>query len=170
MNTATGTDAKTRERGEGTDAPTILHYVPEFAMQDGRKVFSLCGQVNDIDMGLTGSASLGGDAVICPMCEMKKERLERRYHDPDEPILPLAAAHGLSAMMEKWAGLTDWEAAEKAGLDPRQLNRELNSGSIPVDHMAALAHACGTDMNGALAWIDAGQKAIEQVRAQDGRQ
>ena len=166
---AGGTSVKERAAGlrSRPDDPVVLHYVPHFAMQEGRCCMTLCGQSLTVRTALTRQAKEDGGALVCPMCEMERDRWDSRIRDPSEPSFPLGAGLGLRSLMEDRAGLTVCEAAERAGLDPGRLNHELNCGSIPIGDVQALASACGTDMNEALSWINAGQKAIELIRQED---
>lgn len=99
------------------------------------------------------------------MCDLERERLDRRYRDADEPIWPLAVSLGLQTLMEDQAGLTVCELADRTGLDARRLHHELTSGQVPIDHLQQIAQACGTDTTEAFKWVDAGKKAIRRIRA-----
>ena len=97
----------TREwRQKGDDKPIILHYVPPFAMQDGRRCMTLCGQGLTVRTALTRQAKEDGGALVCPMCEMERDRWDSRIRDPSEPSFPLGAGLGLRSLMEDRAGLT----------------------------------------------------------------
>lgn len=162
--------AREQER-EGDGGPVILHYIPSIAARKGRRSIALCGEVfKTKGMTYTRNARKTGNTLICPMCELELERRRDSYHDPNEPVFPLAVGLGLRALMEDKAGMSVWEVAQKAGLDPRQLNLEVNTGSITTEHMDALAHACGTDAAGALSWINMAREAIELTRKKDQQQ
>ena len=144
--------------------PVTLHYVPGLAVRQGRRSIALCGQPITCDQQATSKGLTGGKGVICPMCDLEREQLDRRYQDPDEPICPLAVSLGLQTLMEDQAGLTVCELADRTGLDARRLHQELTSGQIPTDHLQQIAKACGTDPTGALEWVDAAEKAIRTIR------
>lgn len=104
------------------------------------------------------------------MCEMESERQDRRRHDPGEPSFPVAVGIGLRWLMEDEAGMTVCEVADRTGLDAKELNREINEGNIPLDHLADLAHACGSDPTRALDLIGGLQQAIERMRREEREQ
>lgn len=164
---AQSTAVSARKQKKQADRPIILHYVPGLAVRQGRRSIALCGQPVTCDQHATSKGLTGGNGIICPMCDLERERLAHRYRDPDEPIYPLAVSLGLQTLMEDQAGLTVCELADRAGLDPRELNQEIKEGNMPIDQMKSLAHACGTDLTEALSWINAGRKAIETIRCED---
>ena len=162
---AQSTAVSARGQEDQADRPIILHYVPDLAALQGRRSIALCGQPVTCDQQATSKGLTGGEGVVCPMCDLEHERLDRRYRDPDEPVWPLAVSLGLQTLMEDQAGLTVCELADRTGLDARRLHRELTSGQVPIDHLQQIAQACGTDTTGALKWVDAAEKAIRIIRA-----
>lgn len=164
---AQSTAVSARRQDKQADRPIILHYVPGLAVRQGRRSIALCGQPVTCDQHATSKGLTGGNGIVCPMCDLERERLAHRYRDPDEPIYPLAVSLGLQGLIEQEAGLTVCELADRTGLDPRELNQGIKEGNIPIDQMESLAHACGTDLTEALSWIDAGRKAIETIRCED---
>lgn len=159
------TAVSARKKEDQADRPIILHYVPDLAVQQGRRSIALCGQPVTYDQQATSKGLTSGKGVICPMCDLEREQLDRRYRDPNEPIYPLAVSLGLQGLTENQAGLTVCELADRTGLDARRLHRELMSGQVPIDHMQQIARACGTGMDGVLEWVDAAEKAIRIIRA-----
>ena len=165
MNTTPASTVTRPHAGQDREhRPVTLHYVPDLAVRQGRRSIALCGQPVTCDQQATSKGLTGGEGVVCPMCDLEHERLDRRYRDPDEPVWPLAVSLGLQTLMEDQAGLTVCELADRTGLDARRLHRELTSGQVPVDHMQRIVRACGTDTTGALEWVDAAEKAINTIR------
>lgn len=161
---AQSTAVSARRQEDQADRPIILHYVPYLAALQGRRSIALCGEPITYDQQATSKGLTDGKGVICPMCDLEREQLDRRYQDPDEPICPLAVSLGLQGLIEQEAGLTVCELADRTGLDARRLHRELMSGQVPIDHLQQIAQACGTDTTEALKWVDAGKKAIRRIR------
>lgn len=165
MNTApASTETRPHTRQDRGHRPITLHYVPGLAVRQGRRSIALCGQPITCDQQATSRGLTGGEGVICPMCDLEREQLARRYRDPDEPIWPLAVSLGLQTLIEDQTGLTVCELADRTGLDARRLHRELMSGQVPVDHMRQIAQACGTGMNGVLMRVEAAERAINTTR------
>lgn len=162
---AQSTAVSARRQEKQADRPIILHYAPDLAARQGRRSIALCGKPVTCDQQATDRGVTGSEGVVCPMCDLERERLDRRYRDPDEPISPLAVSLGLQTLMEDQAGLTVCELADRTGLDARRLHQELTSGQVPVDHLQQIAQSCGTDTTGALEWVDAVEKAIRIIRA-----
>ena len=161
---AQSTAVSARRQEKQADRPIILHYVPDLAVREGRRFITLCGQPVTCDQQATSKGLTGGNGIICPMCDLERERLTHRYRNPDEPIYPLAVSLGLQGLIEHEARLTVCELADRTGLDARRLHRELMSGQVPTDHLQQIAQACGTDTTEALKWVDAGKKAIRRIR------
>ncbi len=165
MNTAPASTVTRPHAGQDRGhRPVTLHYVPGLAIRQGRRSIALCGQPITCDQQATSKGLTGGEGVVCPMCDLERERLAHRYRDPDEPVWPLAVSLGLQTLMEDQAGLTVCELADRTGLDARRLHRELTSGQVPVGHLQRIARACGTDMTEAFKWVDAAEKAINTTR------
>lgn len=161
---AQSTAVSARRQEKQAERPIILHYVPDLAAQQGRRSIALCGEPITYDQQATSKGLTGGKGVICPMCDLEREQLDRRYQDPDEPIYPLAVSLGLQSLIEDQTGMTMCELADRTGLDVHRLHRELMSGQVPIDHLQQIAQACGTDTTEALKWVDAGKKAIRRIR------
>lgn len=159
---STAVSARRQEKQDGR--PIILHYVPDLAALQGRRSIALCGEPVTYDQQATSKGLTGGKGVICPMCDLERERLDRRYRDPNEPIYPLAVSLGLQGLIKNQAGLTVCELADRTGLDARRLHQELASGQVPINHLQQIAQACGTDTTEALKWVDAGKKAIRRIK------
>ena len=165
MNTAPASTVTRPHAGQDRGhRPVTLHYVPGLAVRQGRRSIALCGQPVTCDQQATSKGLTGGKGIICPMCDLEREQLDRRYQDPDEPIYPLAVSLGLQTLMEDQAGLTVCELADRTGLDARRLHRELMSGQVPIDHMQRIAQACGTGMDGVLMRVEAAERAINTTR------
>lgn len=165
MNTTpTSTETRPHAGQDREHRPVTLHYVPDLAVRQGRRSIALCGQPVTCDQEATSRGLTGGEGVVCPMCDLERERLAHRCQDPDEPVWPLAVSLGLQDLMIHEAGLTVCELADRTGLDARRLHRELMSGQVPVDHMRQIAQACGTGMDGVLMRVEAAERAINTTR------
>lgn len=103
------------------------------------------------------------------MCEMEAERQNRHKHDPGEPSFPVAVGVGLRWLMEN-AGMTVCDVADRTGLDAKELNLEVNEGNMPLDHLADMAIACGSDPTRALDMIEGHQQTIERMRWEERKQ
>ena len=99
----------------------------------------------------------------CPMCELEKERRLRAHMDSGQPALPLAIRWGLTNMAES-QGVTVYEVAEYAGLDPLYTSRRAEAGTIAVNDAMLLARTCGLQPSTHLHHIQSRISAIQDPR------
>ena len=90
-------------------------------------------------------------------------QIRRAHMDSGQPALPLAIRRGLTNMAES-QGVTVYEVAEYAGLDPLYTSRRAEAGTIAVNDAMLLARTCGMQPSTHLRHIQSRISAIQDPR------